>query len=298
MSYTKHAWVTGETITAEKLNNIEDGVDDLNQQISGIEDSISDAYDATASYAVGAFCINDNTLYRCNTSIPTGGEAWTPDHWDAVQIADFLGSGGGDVTDVQINGMSILSDGVANIPIIQPNKYGMAKLGYGQGVFATTNGGVLYLDKASNDEIKNGVHDRRAIVPVNQHAAAFFGLAKAAGDTTQSASANAVGAYTEAAKSAIHEMLNGAVAVSGTTPTIVAKSGIRYVCGEVATLDFTPSATGICDVVFTSGATATVLTVPSTIKWANGFDPTSLEANTTYEINIMDRIGVAVGVSA
>ena len=45
--------------------------------------------------------------------------------------------------------------------------------------------------------------------------------------------------------------------------------------------------------VFTSGATATVLTVPSTVKWANGFDPTSLDANTTYELNIMDGLGVA-----
>lgn len=85
------------------------------------------------------------------------------------------------------------------------------------------------------------------------------------------------------------------VNVSGTTPTITAQADHRYVCGEVATLDFTPSASGICDVVFTSGATATVLTVPSTIKWANGFDPTSLDANTTYEINIMDGLGVAVG---
>ena len=81
--------------------------------------------------------------------------------------------------------------------------------------------------------------------------------------------------------------------ITGTTPTITAQADTRYVCGEVATLDFTPSASGICDVVFTSGATATVLTVPSTIKWANGFDPTSLEANTTYEINIMDGLGVA-----
>ena len=83
------------------------------------------------------------------------------------------------------------------------------------------------------------------------------------------------------------------VNVSGTTPTITAQADTRYICGEVATLDFTPSQTGICDVVFTSGATATVLTVPPTIKWANGFDPTALEANTTYEINIIDGLGVA-----
>ena len=83
------------------------------------------------------------------------------------------------------------------------------------------------------------------------------------------------------------------VNVTGTTPTITAQADYRYVCGEVATLDFTPSQTGICDVVFTSGSTPTVLTVPNTIKWANGFDPTALDANTTYELNIMDGLGVA-----
>ena len=47
--------------------------------------------------------------------------------------------------------------------------------------------------------------------------------------------------------------------------------------------------------VFESGSTATVLTINGTVKWANGFDPTSLDADTTYEINIMDGLGVAVG---
>lgn len=83
------------------------------------------------------------------------------------------------------------------------------------------------------------------------------------------------------------------VAVTGTAPTITAQADTRYVCGEVASLDFTPPASGICDVVFTSGSTPTVLTVPSTVKWANGFDPTSLDADTTYELNIMDGLGVA-----
>ena len=83
------------------------------------------------------------------------------------------------------------------------------------------------------------------------------------------------------------------VAVTGTAPTITAQADTRYVCGEVSTLDFTPPASGICDVVFTSGSTPTVLTVPSTVKWANGFDPSNLDADTTYELNIMDGLGVA-----
>ena len=107
-----------------------------------------------------------------------------------------------------------------------------------------------------------------------------------------------IGVYPEAQKSAISTMLNGPVTVSGTTPSITALPGIQYICGECATLDIALPASGCIDVVFQSGSTPTVLTVTPptgvTVKWANGFDPTALEANATYEINIMNGLGVAV----
>lgn len=86
------------------------------------------------------------------------------------------------------------------------------------------------------------------------------------------------------------------VTVSGTDPVITAEGNTRYICGEVTTLSFTPPATGICEVLFTSGSTATVLTVPNTVRWANGFDPTALETDMTYELNILGGIGIAISV--
>ena len=80
--------------------------------------------------------------------------------------------------------------------------------------------------------------------------------------------------------------------VTGTTPSIIAQADTRYICGEVATLDFTPCQTGICDVVFTSGSTPTVVTLPSTVKFPDG--ELTIEADTTYEINILDGIYGAV----
>lgn len=86
------------------------------------------------------------------------------------------------------------------------------------------------------------------------------------------------------------------ITVTGTTPSITALPGIRYVCGEVTTIDITLPDSGIVDVVFESGATATVLTITPptgvTLKWANGWDGVC-EANTTYEINVCDGLGVA-----
>ena len=132
--------------------------------------------------------------------------------------------------------------------------------------------------------------------------ASFYGLARAAGqnsDINATGTYSTVGQYTESAKSAISEMLGGAVEISGTTPSITGMAGVRYVCGEVSTLDVIAPATGCIDVTFTSGSTPTALTVTSakantTIKWANGFDPSSLEADTVYEINVLDgELGVA-----
>ena len=95
------------------------------------------------------------------------------------------------------------------------------------------------------------------------------------------------------AKAAIKTMLGlgGTVTVSGTDPVIVAEAGKRYICGEVTSLTFTPSATGICDVVFTSGTTPTVLDLPQTVKLPEWF---TVEADTTYEINILDGVYGAV----
>ena len=82
--------------------------------------------------------------------------------------------------------------------------------------------------------------------------------------------------------------------VTGSTPTITAQANHRYMCGEVTSLSFTPCATGICDVVFASGSTVALLTVPSGIKWPEWFDPNNLETNTVYELNIMDGVYGAV----
>lgn len=187
------------------------------------------------------------------------------------------------VQDVQINGTSILSNKIGNVPIAE-----------------TSILGVLYT--INDTSAKQGTATARAITPARQHHSVFFGLAKAAGDTTQVLSSNPTGSYTEDAKSKIHEMLSGSITITGTTPTINALPGLRYICGEVSTLTVNLPASGCVDIQFESGSTPTVLTVNAaqgqTVKWANGFDPTSLDADTTYEINIADGLGVAASWKA
>ena len=80
------------------------------------------------------------------------------------------------------------------------------------------------------------------------------------------------------------------VEVSSATPVITAEANTVYVCGTVTSLSFTPCASGLCDILFTSGSTITTLTLPNTVKTPDWFDASALEANTVYEINILDGI--------
>lgn len=112
----------------------------------------------------------------------------------------------GDVGDVLINGTSIVDEnGDADIPVMASDKYGVAKINSTLGI-AIANGNLAVVQSYLSN-IKAGVDQYRPIVPQHQHESVFYGLSKAAGDTTQALSDNAVGTYTDEAKIAIQKML-------------------------------------------------------------------------------------------
>ena len=79
------------------------------------------------------------------------------------------------------------------------------------------------------------------------------------------------------------------VTVTGTIVAITAEANKRYLCGTVASIDVTPCVSGAFDLIFTSGSTAAVLTIPNTVKWQDSsFDPSALDADTTYEISVAE----------
>ena len=80
------------------------------------------------------------------------------------------------------------------------------------------------------------------------------------------------------------------VEVTGATPTVTPENNKRYECGTLTSLTIsTPPATGEYSIVFTSGATATTTTIPATVL---GLEDFSAEANTIYEINVLDNRAV------
>lgn len=102
--------------------------------------------------------------------------------------------------------------------------------------------------------------------------------------------------YVDSAISTATDPDGNVVTVSGSTPSITGESGKRYVCGTVDSISITPPQTGIVDIVFSSGTTPTVLTVPNTVLFPAWFNPANLSASSTYEINVMDGVYGAVSV--
>ena len=126
-----------------------------------------------------------------------------------VQMSDLvdLGVAENPVIDVQIAGSSIVNNGIASIPKANNNTFGLVKVDSNSGLNVTAGDGIIKISIPTDEDMKQGTTNNAVVTPGRQHRAVFYGLAKAAGDTTQTRSSNAVGAYTAEAKSAIKTML-------------------------------------------------------------------------------------------
>lgn len=181
--------------------------------------NVLDGEDGTTPVITASKSGTVTTIYANGTAIGTindGNEGETgqsgvyvgenaPTDPDVNVWIDTDGEGDDVVTDVQIDGTSIIDQGVANIPLAGGSNYGVLKVPNNLGLYVSN--GTLTVNPASVAFIKQGTNNYFPLVVSHQHESTFYGLAKASGDSTQSASSNAVGTYTEEAKIAIQKML-------------------------------------------------------------------------------------------
>ena len=184
----------------------------------------ADGQDGVSAYVWITYSANQPTQDSDMTSTPSpwmgiyaGTSSTAPTHYTDYTWYKIKGADGQAVLqDVQINGTSILDNGVANVPLASRDNFGLVKLMSDYGVDITTIGqfvGVPYVAKAPSSSIKAGANQYRPVVPYNQHESAFYALAKLAG-ADMANSNNTVGTYTEAALEAI-QMLFGLAGIFG-----------------------------------------------------------------------------------
>lgn len=140
--------------------------------------------------------------------IYSGDAATAPEHYTDYTWYKVKGEPGA-VQDVKLNGTSVLQNGEAKIPTAGLSRLGVVSTNsdYGVTVGTGANAGRMQTSQPSATQIKEASSQYRPITPSLQHRAVFYGLPKAAGDTSQAQSDNELGQYTDAAKVAIQKML-------------------------------------------------------------------------------------------
>lgn len=118
-----------------------------------------------------------------------------------------------------------LTNYVKNTDFATTMKGGIVQIYTGGGLAMDNN--RLRMDPATTIACKIGSYSYVSISPAHQHEATFYGLAKASGDTTQSKSSNAVGKYTDEAKTKIQNML-------GVQPKFELGNGLQLVDGVLS----------------------------------------------------------------
>lgn len=152
--------------------------------------------------------------------------------------------------------------------------------GYHMNYVEIVGNGKQYEDPETHQMVRAGS---------NAYALEWDGTAHFAGDVYVHSNSDSTGGNKLATEAYVTNAISASTqTVSGSTPTVTAVANKTYICGTVSTLSFTPASSGISDILFTSGSTATVLTVPNTVKFPEWFDPSNLSANTTYEISVMN----------
>ena len=180
---------------------------------------------------------------------------------------------GGAVDDVQVNGTSVVADGVANIPMAKVNNTGVVK--FDAFMPFTFNNDALRLANADEKELTNpryGFSTNRAITASNYRLAVKLAMCDGKGE-----------AWTDAEKTAAWKRLNSIK----TEMDEIAVTGAQYYLGEQTTVSVVlPDDAEVGQMVAVSwynGATAATLSITGTML---AFDYTP-SAHTRSEINAL-----------
>lgn len=96
------------------IGNNATAIAQVSGNVSGVSQlayTIANVYDSTATYDVGDYAINANTLYKCTTAIAVG-ETFDSSKWTSVKVMDEMPSGGGGSVDADDVSYSNTSSGL------------------------------------------------------------------------------------------------------------------------------------------------------------------------------------------
>ena len=155
---------------------------------------------ASQAYAIGDIFTANGKLYKATAAIVKYGAIIPETNCVETSLADV----GGNLRDVQVNGVSVLSNGIANVPLADSETFGVVKATSTRGVSMTN--GFLTITPATEAMIKAGTDWYKPLGVRELPASVFYGLSKIAGVDLANETVT-LGTYPEASKTAIKTML-------------------------------------------------------------------------------------------
>ena len=185
----------------------------------------------------------------------------------------------GTITGVSANGTSVATSGVANIPAASTSKYGVTKLTSATNSTSTVLAATASAVKAAYDLANS---KQAALVSGTNIKTINGNSILGSGDITISGGSSGSSAYSE-------------VSHGTADTTFELTPNTFHIWDEVSELDLSLGAetAGVANEYlfqFTSGSTATTLSLPEDIKWAND-DVPAIETNKIYQISILKGLG-------
>ena len=211
---SKSGKVTTVSVDGEPIATINDGNDGQDgQDGSDGQDGFSPSASISKSGSTATITVTDKN--GTTTATVSDGQAGADGHSPVITTTKS-----GKVTTILSDGQSIgtvedgadgttpdLSNYVQKTDYASASQLGIVGIDTGYGIQLTGSSHKLCTNPPTSAQIKEGTQTWRPLVASRQHESTFYGLAKAAGDSTQSASSNTVGSYTDAAKDKILQML-------------------------------------------------------------------------------------------
>lgn len=120
MAYIKTNWQTGDTVTAVKMNNIEDGIYANDTAVTNLKNSTAPTFATNVAYSKGDYVFYNGVLYEFTANHAAGvwtGVDVTPAALanDVTDIADDLTELKNDLVEISVEGTSlIINTGLVN----------------------------------------------------------------------------------------------------------------------------------------------------------------------------------------
>jgi hypothetical protein len=181
----------------------------------------------------------------------------------------------GTITGVSANGTSVATSGVANIPAASTSKYGVTKLNSATNSTSTTEAATPSAVKAAYD-LANSYKGTVTSVKIN-------------GQSKSPSSGVVDLGY-------VNKQLSTTTSSSMTlSPNIYYRNTSTSLSSLTITLGSVSNSNILNEyfVEFTTRSSGTTVSLPSSIKWANGVTPT-FENGKTYQISIVNNLGTCV----